>query len=59
MGRGPPGSFSPERLHIVWDVGPGDQAFFPTKWMSKDGRTCYLVFSGDDTFAVRKVTFEV
>ena len=43
----------------LWDVGPGDQAFFPTKWMSADGRTCYLVFSGDDTFAVRKVVFEV
>jgi len=43
----------------MWDVGPGDQAFFPTKWMSEDGRTCYLVFSGDDTFAVRRVDFEV
>lgn len=42
----------------MWDVGPGDQAFFPTKWMSADGKTCYLVFSGDDTFAVRKVEFE-
>jgi hypothetical protein len=43
----------------MWDVGPGDQAFFPTRWMSEDGRTCYLVFSGDDTFAVRKVEFDV
>ncbi len=43
----------------LWDVGPGDQAFFPTKWMSKDGKTCHLIFSGDDTFAVRKVEFEV
>lgn len=43
----------------LWDVGPGDQAFFPTKWMSDDGRTCHLVFSGDDTFAVRGVVFGV
>ncbi len=42
----------------LWDVGPGDQAFFPTKWMSEDGRVCHLVFSGDDTFAVRRVEFE-
>ena len=40
-----------------WDVGPGETASFPTKWMSGDGRTCYLVFSGDDCFSVRKVTF--
>jgi hypothetical protein len=37
-----------------WDVGPGDSASFPTKWMSADGRTLYLVFSGDDSFSVRK-----
>lgn len=40
-----------------WDVGPGDTSTFPTKWMSKDGKTCYLVFSGDDCFSVRKVEF--
>jgi CubicO group peptidase (beta-lactamase class C family) len=39
-----------------WDVGPGDTASFPTKWMSADGRTLYLVFSGDDSFSVRKAT---
>lgn len=42
----------------TWDVGPGERAEFPTKWMSDDGRTCWLVFSGDDSFAVRKATFE-
>jgi hypothetical protein len=36
-----------------WDVGPGECASFPVKWMSGDGRRMYLVFSGDDTFAVR------
>jgi CubicO group peptidase (beta-lactamase class C family) len=37
-----------------WDVGPGETSSFPTKWMSKDGTTCYLVFSGEDCFSVRK-----
>ncbi len=39
-----------------WDVGPGDSSSFPTKWMSGDGRTLYLVFSGDDAFSVRRAT---
>ena len=42
-----------------WDVGPGETGSFPTKWMSGDGRTVHLVFSGDDTFAVRKATLTV
>jgi CubicO group peptidase (beta-lactamase class C family) len=37
-----------------WDVGPGETASFPAKWMSADGRTMWLVFSGDDHFSVRK-----
>lgn len=37
-----------------WDVGPGESASFPTRWMSKDGRTLHLVFSGDDAFSVRR-----
>ncbi|MFV2055432.1 MAG: hypothetical protein ACC707_03150 [Thiohalomonadales bacterium] len=41
----------------LWDVGPGETASFPTKWMSPDGNTAYLVFSGDDYFSVRKATF--
>ena len=40
----------------AWDVGPGETASFPTKWMSADGKTLYLVFSGDDSFSVRKAT---
>ena len=39
-----------------WDVGPGETSSFPTKWMSRDGKTCYLLFSGEDYFSVRKVT---
>jgi hypothetical protein len=37
-----------------WDVGPGDQGSFPPKWMSPDGRSIALVFSGDDAFSVRE-----
>ena len=37
-----------------WDVGPGETASFPAKWMSADGRTVHLVFSGDDQFSVRR-----
>ena len=40
----------------AWDVGPGETSSFPTKWMSADGKTLYLVFSGDDHFSVRKGT---
>jgi hypothetical protein len=42
-----------------WDVGPGETSSFPTKWMSKDGKTVWLLFSGDDSFSVRKATLEV
>jgi CubicO group peptidase (beta-lactamase class C family) len=37
-----------------WDVGPGETSSFPTKWISTDGRTCHLLFSGDDCFSVRE-----
>jgi hypothetical protein len=42
-----------------WDVGPGETCGFPTKWMSEDGKTVHLVFSGDDCFSVRKATLTV
>jgi hypothetical protein len=38
----------------AWDVGPGETCSLPTKWMSADGRTVHLVFSGDDCFSVRQ-----
>jgi len=41
-----------------WDVGPGETSSFPTKWMSDDGKTCHLVFSGEDCFSVRKGVFQ-
>jgi CubicO group peptidase (beta-lactamase class C family) len=43
--------FTPE-----WNVGPGESSSLPTKWMSADGKTVHLVFSGDDSFSVRKGT---
>jgi len=42
-----------------WDVGPGEHADFPTKWIGRDGRELYLVFSGDDKFCVRKATLQL
>jgi CubicO group peptidase (beta-lactamase class C family) len=39
-----------------WDVGPGESSSLPTKWMSEDGKTVHLVFSGDDHFSVRQAT---
>jgi hypothetical protein len=41
----------------AWDVGPGESSNFPSKWMSSDGRGAWLVFSGNDNFAVRQATF--
>jgi CubicO group peptidase (beta-lactamase class C family) len=43
----------------TWDVPPGESCCLPTKWMSGDGKTLYLVFSGDDSFAVRKGTLQL
>jgi hypothetical protein len=38
---------------LRWDVGPGEHGDFPSKWISADGKTVQLVFSGDDCFSVR------
>jgi hypothetical protein len=42
-----------------WDVGPGETASFPTRWMSADGKTLPLVFSGEDHFSVRQASLTV
>ncbi len=42
-----------------WDVGPGETSCLPTKWMSRDGLTVYLVFSGDDCFSVREGSLRI
>ena len=36
--------------------GWGEIAHIPSKWISTDGTTFYLVFAGDDSFSVRKAT---
>ncbi|MBK9166171.1 MAG: serine hydrolase [Bryobacterales bacterium] len=38
-----------------WDTGPGESANLPVQWMSEDGLTLHMVFSGDDAFSVRKL----
>jgi CubicO group peptidase (beta-lactamase class C family) len=43
----------------AWDVPAGESCSFPTKWMSADGLTLHLVFSGGDSFAVRRATFRL
>ncbi|MBI1389014.1 MAG: serine hydrolase [bacterium] len=40
-----------------WDVGPGESSSLPVKWMSPDGRSAFMVFSGSDAFSVRQVDF--
>jgi len=42
-----------------WDVGPGESSSLPPKWMSADGQTIFLVFSGDDSFSLRKATLHL
>jgi CubicO group peptidase (beta-lactamase class C family) len=42
-----------------WDVGPGETMHLPAKWMSEDGRSIHLVFSGDDCFSVRRGTLQI
>ncbi|HEX5175734.1 MAG TPA: serine hydrolase [Chthoniobacteraceae bacterium] len=38
----------------AWDVGPGESSNLPAKWISADGCTIHLVFSGNDSFSVRR-----
>jgi hypothetical protein len=43
----------------TWDVGPGETAGVPTKWIDADGLGLHLVFSGNDCFSVRQATLSV
>jgi hypothetical protein len=52
----PWGPWTTAFLTSQWDVGPGESANFPTRWMSADGKKLWLVFSGDDSFALRAAT---
>ncbi|HUT18484.1 MAG TPA: serine hydrolase [Anaerolineae bacterium] len=55
----PWGPWTTAYLTLEWDTGPGEMGSLPTKWMSDDGRTCYLVFSGNDYFSVRRAVFRM
>jgi hypothetical protein len=54
--RGPrfQGGFGIYEAPEPWGPGPGETSTFPTKWMSADGRTLHLLFSGNDSFSIRK-----
>jgi len=54
----PWGPWTTAYFNTDWDVGPGETASIPTKWLGDEG-TFHLVFSGDDHFSVRKGTFRV
>ncbi|MCC8425834.1 serine hydrolase [Mucilaginibacter sp. UR6-11] len=41
-----------------WDMGPGESGSLPTNWMSKDGKSLYYLFSGNDSFSVRKLVLQ-
>lgn len=55
----PWGPWSTVYVTDAWDVAPGESCNFPTKWMSADGTTLHLVFSGDDSFSVRRATLRL
>lgn len=38
-----------------WDTGPGESMNIPVKWIGPDGLGMYLLFSGEDSFSVRKM----
>jgi len=40
-----------------WDVGPGETASIPAKWIDKNSMKFYLVFSGDDALSIRRGEF--
>ena len=42
---------------LDWDIGPGESVGIPPKWMSEDGKNCYLLFSGEDCLSVRRMSF--
>lgn len=55
----PWGKWSTVYYTTKWDVGPGETNSLPTKWMSPDGQTLHLLFSGDDYFSVRRAKLTI
>ena len=50
----PWGPWTTAYFTLEWDCGPGELGSLPTAWLSPGGRSAYLVFSGNDTFSVRR-----
>ena len=42
-----------------WHMGPGEIASFPVKWLSEDGKSGFMTFSGEDAFSVIGFNFQV
>ena len=42
-----------------WDTDPGEVQHIPSKWISGDGKTIYLIFAGNDSFSVRGATLTI
>lgn len=36
-----------------------ESASFPSKWLAADGQPVWLVFSGDDSFSIRRATLQL
>jgi hypothetical protein len=45
-------------LYQAMGYGPRRVGSIPGKWMGEDGKTFYYIFSGDDSFSVRKLVLE-
>jgi CubicO group peptidase (beta-lactamase class C family) len=43
----------------AWDVSPGESCCIPTKWIDDETRSIHLMFSGDDSFSVRRATMRI
>ncbi|HEV8606233.1 MAG TPA: serine hydrolase [Tepidisphaeraceae bacterium] len=52
--REPWGPWTTAYYNENWDTAPGESSTFPTKWITPDGKTLHLVFSGEDSFSVRE-----
>jgi hypothetical protein len=55
----PWGQWSTAYFTHRWDVGPGETASLPAKWMSDDGTTMHLLFSGEDCCSIRAATLVI
>jgi len=55
----PWGPFTTAFFVEEWDVGPGEANAIPTKWLSNEGKSGFLISSQDDNFAVRGFEIKV